>query len=211
MKQSNTIIILNGDTVSKSIFRKFCKRGDYIICADGGANSARKLGVKPDIIIGDLDSISRTNLSYFKKLGVEVRKISEQETTDFEKSLMYAVEFGLDNIIVFGATGSRTDHVLNIYSVMKRYCKVLNLRIIDNEFEIFYLKEKIEKKYGKNKLISLLGMPAAKGVTTKGLKYGLNGESLEFGVREGTLNFSSANKIMIEKKAGDLLVFLKHS
>jgi thiamine pyrophosphokinase len=53
-----------------------------------------------------------------------------------------------------------------------------------------------------------MAMPSASGISTKGLKYKLDNDSLQFGVREGTLNLSSAEKISIGKKKGDLLVFL---
>ena len=88
MNNIRTIIILNGDVVPNAIFRKFYQKGDYIICADGGANAARKYRILPNIILGDLDSITNSNLSFYRKKGVEIRKITEQETTDFEKALM---------------------------------------------------------------------------------------------------------------------------
>jgi thiamine pyrophosphokinase len=53
-----------------------------------------------------------------------------------------------------------------------------------------------------------MAMPTAKGITTKGLKYSLNNESLEFGVREGTLNKTSAKSISISFKSGNLLLFI---
>lgn len=210
MNNTRTIIILNGDTVPVTIFKKFYKKGDYIICADGGANTAREYGVMPNIILGDLDSITKKNLSSYGKRGVEIRKITEQETTDFEKALMYAVECNIDNVTVFGATSSRPDHTMNNFSVLKRYSKVLDIKIIDKMFEIFFLKGKLERKYKKNKVLSLLAFPKAYGITIKGFKFKLNDESLEFGVREGTLNYSNSEKILIEKKRGDLLVFLSH-
>jgi len=210
LNNTRTIIILNGDVVPNTIFRKFYKKSDYIICADGGAKAAKHYNVLPNIILGDLDSITNSDLSFFRKKGVEIRKITEQETTDFEKALMYVVECNLNNVVVFGATGDRPDHITNNLSVMKRYSKVLDIKIIDRKFEIFYLKKRFEREYKKNKVVSLLGFPVASGITIKGFKYKLDNESLEFGVREGTLNVSSSKKIMIEKKKGDLLVFLSH-
>lgn len=208
MINTNTILILNGDTPSKITFKKFYRKGDYVICADGGANSAAALGITPNIILGDLDSVTKSNLSFFKKKGVEIRRITEQETTDFEKALLYIIECNLNNVIVFGAVSSRPDHTLNNFSVMKRYYKSIDIKIVDKDFEIFYLKNKINLKYQKGKVVSFMSMPRASGITTKGLKYKLKNDSLEFGVREGTLNISSAENISIEKKKGDLLVFL---
>lgn len=208
MIKASTIIILNGDIPSSRIFHKFYKKGDYVICADGGANHAAKLQIKPNIIIGDLDSITKTNYSKFKKMGVEIRMIKEQETTDFEKALMYLIECNLNNVIVFGAVSSRPDHTLNNFSVMKRYYKLMDIKFIDKDFEIFYLINEIKRKYKKGKVVSFMAMPLAVGVTTHGLKYKLNKDTLEYGVREGTLNVASSENISITKEKGDLLVFL---
>lgn len=208
MIKTSTILFLNGDVPSQKIIHKFYNKGDYVICADGGANHAAKLHIKPNIIIGDLDSITKTNYNSFKKQSVEIRKIKEQETTDFEKALMYIIECNLNNVIVFGAVSSRPDHTLNNFSVMKRYYKSLDIKIIDKDFEIFYLNNEINRKYKKGKVVSFLAMPVAKGVYSKGLKYKLNNDILEFGVREGTLNVSSSDNISIRIEKGDLLVFL---
>ena len=50
------IIIANGKSPSKKVVNYFLEKGfNTIICADGGANSAKKLGIIPDFIIGDFD------------------------------------------------------------------------------------------------------------------------------------------------------------
>jgi len=203
-----TILFLNGDLPSVKSIRKYCKSGDYVICADGGANGITKSGIIPNIIIGDLDSITPSNLKLFKKKGVEIRMISEQDTTDFEKSLFYIIEHNLNNVIVFGAVSGRPDHTLNNFSIMKRYYEILDIKMIDKEFEIFYIKNQINFKSELGKTVSFMAMPTVKGITTKGLKYALKNESLEFGIREGTLNKTSAKSINISFKSGHLLLFI---
>ncbi|MFO7446876.1 MAG: thiamine diphosphokinase, partial [Ignavibacteriaceae bacterium] len=62
------IILANGKPPKKSLVTFLQKRNySSLICADGGANSARKLNLTPDVIIGDLDSITSKNLKYFNK------------------------------------------------------------------------------------------------------------------------------------------------
>ena len=206
----NTILILNGDMPPMRIFKKLKKKDDYIICADGGANNARKSGIKPDIVIGDFDSIRRSTMNFFKKKKTEFLKISEQDTTDLEKSLMYIVETGLDNLIILGAISSRPDHTLNNFSVLKRYSNILRMRIFDRAFEIYFVNGRAEFLYRKGRTVSLIPMPIAEGITTKGLKYALKNERLESGVREGALNVSSAAKVSVEFKSGALLLFKEH-
>ena len=209
MEKTDAIIFLNGK-ISFKILKKYYKKGVYLICADGASNSLKKHKIIPNIILGDLDSSKKETLEYFRKKGVEIRKIEEQETTDFEKALMYAMEFNLNKILIFGASSKRQDHTLNNYSVLKRYYKSLNLKIIDSLFEIFFIKESISFKYPKNKSISMMPIPKAEGITTDGLKYALADESLELGVREGTLNTTNKNEVTIKFNKGDLLLFKRH-
>lgn len=209
MDKIDAIILLNGKFPFK-IFDNYYKNSIYLICADGAANEIMKYKIIPNIILGDLDSAKKKTLKYYKNLGVQIRKIEEQDTTDFEKALLYSIENNFRNILIFGASSKRQDHTLNNYSVLKRYYKALNLKIIDTKFEIFFIDKNISIDYPKNKSISMMPMPIAKGITTKGLKYKLTDEDLELGVREGTLNVSEEKNITIDFKDGDLLLFKRH-
>jgi thiamine pyrophosphokinase len=209
MDKIDAIILLNGKIPFK-ILSKYYKKDIYVICADGASNNLKRHKIIPNIIIGDLDSTKKETLNYFRKKGVEIRKISEQETTDFEKSLMYSIENNFKNILVFGATSKRQDHTLNNYSILKRYYKALNLKIIDNKFEIFFIDKEITFEYPVKKSLSMMPIPIAKGITTKGLKYKLDNEDLEIGIREGTLNISESRSVSIEFVSGDLLLFKRH-
>jgi len=205
--KTNTILFLNGDVPNWNVIKKYLSKDDYIICADGGANKIINYNILPKIILGDFDSLTSKNRKYFINKGVILKKISEQETTDFEKALMYIVNNSLDNVYVFGAVSSRPDHTLNNFSVLKRYSKKLKITIIDTEFEILYVNKQITFDTNKGKTISLMAMPLAKGVSTYGLEYPLQNEDLIFGKREGTLNKAMRNKITISFKSGDLLLF----
>jgi thiamine pyrophosphokinase len=185
-------------------------KGAYIICADGGANGLTGTKIVPDIILGDLDSLKPAARKFFSRKHTEIRRIQDQETTDFEKALLYCIEMNLDNITVFGAVSSRPDHTINNFSVLKRYSESLDIRVIDKEFEIYYINKRTSFEYRKDRTVSLMPMPSAYGITTKGLKYRLQDESLELGKREGTLNVSTAKKVSIEFKEGSLLLFKKH-
>lgn len=209
MDKIDAIIFLKGN-FSFKLFKKYYKKEIYLICADGASNYLKKYKIIPNIILGDLDSSKKKVLNYFKQKGVEIRKIDDQETTDFEKSLLYCIENNLKNILVFGASSDRQDHTLNNYSILKRYYKALNLKIIDKKFEIFFIDKNIKFDFKKNKLISMMPLPLAKGINTKGLKYKLENEDLEFGIREGTLNISESREISIEFISGDLLLFRPH-
>ena len=203
-------IFLNGSHPSVKIVKKLLKEHCHIVAADGGANYLHSKKIIPDVIIGDMDSLSNQASEYFRKKDVKTIKIKEQETTDFEKSLNYCRSAGFNEVNVLGATSNRPDHTMNNFSVMKRFRNYFDVKIFTDEYEIFYAAKKVGFTYRKNETLSMMAMPKAVGVSTKGLKYKLNEETLEFGIREGSLNESVSQKITISYKSGTLLIFRKH-
>jgi thiamine pyrophosphokinase len=208
---NSCLIVLDGE-INKALLVKL-RRSAYqiFISADGASNKLYKWKIIPDYIIGDLDSITQKALAYFRKKKVLIKQIAEQEHTDFEKCIMHALSKKIKNITVIGYGGRRSDHYLNNFNVMKRYYKKCRIKLIDKDFEIFFAEKTTEFNCKSGETVSLMAMPKADGITTYGLQYPLKNESLEFGVREGTLNKTIENKVRIEFKKGDLLIFKKHS
>jgi len=208
--KTKAVIFLNGVFPHGKVIKANINKNDYLVAADGAANYLKKIKITPDIILGDLDSINKAVLKYFLKKSIPVIKYTEQDTTDFEKSLNFIIQAGLKDVIIFGFTSLRPDHSLNNFSVMKRYYKKLNISFIDDDFIIEFIKQNIKFNYRKNQLISLLPFPSARGITTKGLRYALKDESLSLGVREGTLNVTTSDKVTVSFRTGDLILFRKH-
>lgn len=204
------VIFLNGRLPNTKIIKKFLHKNTLIIAADGGANQIRDLKLSVHVIIGDLDSISDENKKYFLRKKTEVMKIEEQDSTDFEKTLKYCLKKKIKDVTVFGATGMRPDHTLSNFSIIKRFYKKLNICIITDDFAVFYLPKRFSFNYKRGETVSLVPMPIATEIKTKGLEFPLNKETLEFGRREGALNRSNSDKVSISFKEGDLLIFRKH-
>lgn len=84
INNNKCVILANGKPPTKSILTFLEKKGySVLICADGGANAARKMNVRPDYIIGDLDSISKDTLKFFNGKS-KVIGIKRQDDTDVE-------------------------------------------------------------------------------------------------------------------------------
>ncbi|MEO8664590.1 MAG: thiamine diphosphokinase [Ignavibacteria bacterium] len=203
-------LFLNGNSPNPEVVRRSINKKSFLIAADGASNYLKRLNILPDVIIGDLDSIRKTTFEHYKAKKVQIIKITEQETTDFEKCLKYCIKKNLKDITVFGAVSERPDHTLNNFSVLKKFHSKCSIRIISGEYEVLFIKKKISFGYKMNETISLLALPVAEGISTTGLQYPLLNESLGFGIREGTLNKSISEKITISFKSGSLLLFKKH-
>jgi thiamine pyrophosphokinase len=213
-KAKACLIVCDG-SISKKLINSFLKSASKqtiipIILADGASNTLFKLKIKPQYIIGDLDSIRFDVFDYYLKSGVEIKQIREQEHNDLEKAIMFAISRKFKKIYVIGFAGKRADHTINNFSLLKKYSKKINITFIDDEFEIYFARRKEKFEYRKGEVLSIQGIPAAFGVNTYGLRYSLKNETLEFGKKEGALNEAIENHIRLEFKKGDLLIFKKH-
>ena len=200
------IILANGKPPKKSIISFFQRRGySKIICADGGANSALKMNIIPDVIIGDLDSISSEALKEFKSVSKIIR-LKRQNDTDVEKCLKYAIRNKFEEALLVGATGNRLDHTFcNLGIVLKFFPQIKISLIAENSFLKSYTG-KVELKTYPGETISLYGISPVTKIASDGLKYELKNTSLPFGVRESTSNIARKNLVHLKITYGVVFV-----
>jgi len=200
------IIIANGKSPSKKVVDAFYKKGfNTIICGDGGVNSARNLGITPDFIIGDLDSISLSTLKYFKNKSTVI-KIKRQNDTDVEKCLKFAIRKKFDEVVLLGVTGDRLDHTIcNLGIVIKFFGKIKIYLSAESSF-LTSINKTTEFNSKVGETISIYAFDDKTKISSVGLKYKLNNTALPFGVRESTSNVSISEKIILKIKNGIVFV-----
>jgi thiamine pyrophosphokinase len=200
------IILANGKPPKKSVITFFQRRGySKIICADGSANSALKMNIIPDVIIGDLDSISDHAVKEFKSVSKIIR-LKRQNDTDVEKCLKYAINHKFSEALLVGATGNRLDHTFcNLGIVLKFFPQIKISLIAENSFLNAYTG-KVELKTYPGETISLYGIASKTKISSSGLKYELQNTMLPFGVRESTSNI--AKKKLVKLKIANGVVFV---
>ncbi len=192
------IILANGKPPRKSVITFFQKNGyDTLLCADGGADSALRLGLTPDYIIGDLDSISKEAIKKFTKTS-KILQYKRQNDTDVEKCLKFAIKNKFDEALLIGVTGNRLDHTIcNLGIVLKFFNKIKLSLLAENSYLKPYTGD-AQLKTQKGEIISLYGFDKKTKITSKGLKYPLNNISLPFGEKESTSNVSTSNSIQLK-------------
>lgn len=200
------IILANGKPPKKKIISFFSKNGyDELICADGGANSALKMNLVPDVIIGDFDSITPSALKKFK-LKSKLLQLKRQNDTDVEKCLKYAIQKGFREAFLAGATGNRLDHSFcNLGIVLKFFSKIKISVIAEKSFLKPY-KGNIKIKSFKGEIISLYGFDRKTKITSRGLKYPLKNVPLPFGEKESTSNVATTDGIELSISNGVIFV-----
>jgi len=187
----------------------WAKRSDLLIAADGGADHCVVAGVVPDVVIGDLDSISEAVLN---KLNVHDCKIIsypiEKDFTDLELALRYAADKGNGEIVILGALGGRLDmSMANLMLLGADFLKN-RIRIVAGNQEAMLLREghKVTIQGDVGDIVSLLPLGRdAKGVTTTGLRYLLNNETLFFTATKGVSNELTSKTATIQLNSGLLL------
>jgi thiamine pyrophosphokinase len=196
----DAIIILN------SGFNEFKKVNNLkipIFAADGAAVNLLRNGIIPDYVIGDLDSFN-PNLFDFPLERLIANK--NQDINDFEKCLNFALDSVLNDILILGVHGGDFEHSLNNWSIISRYSKKMNLVAYENERYAFCCKESFVLPTEVNELISMMPLKKSK-INTNGLKWNLQNEIIELGVKESLHNIAIGEQIQVDIEFGELFVF----
>lgn len=200
------IILANGKPPSKSLMNYLDSFGySQIICADGGANKARRLKLIPSAIIGDFDSIHPSTLKYYRN-KTRIFKMKRQNDTDVEKCLKYLITKNINEVILLGVTGNRLDHTFCNLGITLKFFDKINIRIIAENSLLAAVKGKVKIKTEPGEIISLYGFDSKTKITTKGLKYPLTRERLPFGVRESTSNVALTDEIELKVESGKIFI-----
>ena len=174
------LLICNGEPPSRRLARRLARHAHFIVAADGGANGARKLGITPSLIIGDLDSITDATRRFFA--STPVIRVARQDNTDMEKALDYILsESSVREVMIIGATGRRLDHTLGNLVVLSHYVRRLRIIACGDGWHAFPVEngQRIQASIGTT--MSLIPLSDCRGVTLKGLKYPLRNAPLRAG------------------------------
>lgn len=200
------LILANGLHPGKSVI-KFLQRSGYdtLVYADGGANSAFNLGVIPDIIIGDLDSIDSNVLKYYKSRS-KIVKYRRQNDTDVEKCLKYLISRKYDEAILLGATGDRLDHSFCNIGIVLKFFEQIKVDILHQKSFLKCFSGNVMMNTKKDEVISIYGIDGKTKIKSAGLKYPLDNISLPFGVKESTSNVALSDKVELKIRGGKIFV-----
>ncbi len=200
------IIIANGNAPTKSEVLFFYNRGyDTIFCADGGSNSAYKLNLIPEYIVGDFDSINPEVLDFYKGKS-KIINIKRQNDTDVEKCLKTAIKKGFGEVVLLGGTGDRLDHSFCNLGIVLKFFDQIKIRIVHHNSILDGYRGSILIKTKIGETISLYGFDRKTKITSKGLKYPLKNTSLPFGEKESTSNSAIAENVSLNVRGGKIFV-----
>ena len=169
-----------------------------IVAADAGADRLLKYNIIPDIVIGDLDSISNKTSTKLEEWIVSNKNIQK---TDLEKAVDYAFEKGATKIQIVGWSGGRIDHTLAALGLAFNP----KISLIDEQFTVETIIGSKTIRGSESTLFSLMAMPEAR-VSVTGARWELQHEKLKMGGRGIHNEIGSSGEVNIDCHSGNLLV-----
>lgn len=197
-------MLLGGEGPDRVSLEPALARAGYIIAADSGFDLAVRLDLRPDLLIGDFDSVSASvALAAFPADRVR-RYPRDKDETDAELGLRLFRELGYDRVVLAGGGGGRLDHLLALVGLFEReaapaawYTAREQVQSIDRELELVGC-------LGQTVSLFALG-DGAVGMHSEGLKWPLDG--LEWGRGQGGVsNLFVEDRARIRVKKGRLLM-----
>jgi thiamine pyrophosphokinase len=197
------LLICNGEHPSPSLTRRLARQAHFIVAADGGSNGARKSGITPDLIIGDLDSITPSTRRFYS--SVPVIRVTRQDNTDMEKALDYILSNSLAReVMIIGATGQRIDHTLGNLAVLSNYAHRLRVIACGDGWHAIPVRKAEHLHASAGTTVSLIPFGDCSGVTLKGLKYPLRNARLLAG-QIAVSNVVKRSPFTISLRSGKIL------
>lgn len=211
---NKAVVFVNGELREGGIVKACIDPGDFLIAADGGYQNMQKLSLMPDLIIGDLDSLTKNEEIHLISSAVKVKKFpKEKDETDLELALMEAVKRNFSTILIVAALGGRLDQTLGNLSLLTApFLEGVEITMEDGLNKVWLLTPRrypnglmIEGNPGES--VSLVAQHTmAKGIFTSGLKYPLTNENLRPYETRGISNEMIGKIAKVQIKEGELLV-----
>ena len=186
-----------------------------LVGVDGGAAHLVSLQVRPDFVTGDFDSLPVALRETLAAQGARIVPTPDQDYTDLDKALTFARDtLGAGDIQIWAATGGRIDHAYSVLSAVLKHGRGPNaphIRLCDEWGETRPVPAEGVHLQGADlpgRILSLITLGIVAGITTTGVEWPLESETLAPGVRDGTLNRITSETVTVSHQSGDSLLFI---
>ncbi len=219
MERSRTerraVVFAGGEPVDRSD-RAAVAPGALVVAADSGLEAVYDLGLRPDVVVGDMDSVAPATLARSRRDGAEVERFpTAKDATDLELAIDAAVARGATAVTVLGGHGGRLDHLLGnaLLLAADRYAALdLRWRVGPTTVVVARPERPATIQGAPGELVSLLAVGGpARGVRTTGLRWRLDGATLTSGSTRGISNEMTGEEATVALGGGVLLVVHERS
>lgn len=218
---SRIVFVIAGGAEPSSAVQSALPTSSFCVAADSGADHALALGIVPDVVVGDLDSISQTTLEKLENdqaANVTIdRHPAAKDMTDLELALTRALAARPDQLLVLGIDGGRPDHYLanllaisspDLASALGSDQGEPNIEALFGTTRLSVVRKSAIIAGEIGDLLTLLPVHgAALDITLNGVEYPLLGEDLAAGSARGLSNVLTETTAQLSVGSGTLLVF----
>lgn len=209
------VIFANGYFNHPQDAARLIQPDDLLIAADGGARHCRSLGLIPNVVLGDMDSLEPHEVRDLEELGAEIITYPRaKDFTDLELAFLQAKEAGAQEIIVLGGFGDRWDMTItNLLLAAKSDFSHMSIRQVEGSQETALIRGSGEMSFQGEKGDGFSLIPLSQeavGVTLTGLEYPLHKASLPIGSTIGISNVFSGDSATVSVSEGLVLCIIVH-
>ncbi len=203
LKPGVPVILADGLFPENEQVLAFLDQAELIICCDGATLKLLHYGLKPSYIVGDMDSLPQSYREEFEAIISDGS--DDQDTNDLTKAVHKALELGLDQVMILGATGEREDHTLGNIGLLVEHGGKLTLQMM-SDFGLFTpLYHSAQMCSFPGQQVSIFTVVNNPMLTTQGLKYPISNKTLT-NWWCGTLNEALSDSFRIAFSQGGLVV-----
>ncbi len=184
------LILAGGEFETKPSLKKLAQQAELVIAADSGLHHAGPLGVVPNVLVGDFDSVSKEVLKRYPSLPRE-KHLPEKGKLDLELAIDTAKKQGAKKLTLVGALGNRLDQSLAAIFISARIkSEGLAVSLHSDKQDVYPISagEVIELDAPLATTFSLLSLKETSKVSVLNAKYPLENFSLAFGLGLGVSN-----------------------
>ena len=198
--------IYTGGEINAANITERPEKGELVIAADSGWNNAKALGVTPDVLLGDFDSLGKQNLPD----GPEILQVpAEKDLTDTQLAVEVALARGAKEITIIGGLSGRLDHTLSNLALLSHLHELKVYAVMtDGQNRARFIRNggALIARSGFSYLSLLAADPVVKGVEVQGCKYPLKKAKLKNTYQYAVSNEITGNCALVEVKKGGLFI-----
>ncbi|NIA23874.1 MAG: thiamine diphosphokinase [Proteobacteria bacterium] len=203
-------VILGGDGSSLFTYKRGIENSDLIIACDRGGEYLKNINVMPDVVIGDMDSISKETLDYFEINDVKIVRFDKhKDFTDAYLAFDYVAK-NLDNytISVYAFSGGRGDHFISALIDAEKFTGIdRKINFIGGGETIRSVAENTIIRGDVGDIISIFSFSGAYTAECRGLMYDISNTEIPCGMTRGISNELTEKEAYITIKKGKLTIF----
>jgi len=204
------IIFANGEMPHARLDARLVQEQDFIICADGGARHALALGLTPDVVVGDMDSLDESIIARLQEAGTSIHRFSpDKDFTDLELALQMARDMQPQEVILLGALGGRLDQMLaNLMLLASPSYADMPIVMVSGMESARAVRDEIVIRGRVRDIVSVIPLSDdVSGLTYHGgLRWLLHDATLPLGSSRGVSNELTDDTARISLRSGVILV-----